>query len=113
MAAISSDFVSWHRRSPVPLQSQLYRALREAILRGRLRPGLRLPATRVLAHDLRVARNTVVAVFEQLVAEGYPGARGGAGTPGAAPGPGAMLHPQPAAERGRGRGRPAPPPRRG
>jgi len=100
MAAISIDIVSVDRRSPVPLQTQLYRGLREAILRGRLRPGLRLPATRVLAHDLRVARNTVVAVFEQLVAEGYLEARIGAGTVVAALAPESMLHAQPAAKRG-------------
>jgi len=72
--------IALDRRARVPLQTQLYRALREAILQGRLRPGLRLPATRVFAHDLRVGRNTVVAVFEQLVAEGYLEARVGAGT---------------------------------
>src|SRR6185503_6331997 len=60
-------------------------------------PGLRLPATRMLARDLRIARNTVVAVFEQLVAEGYLAARVGAGTVVAAIRPETLLEaPRPA-----------------
>ena len=95
MAAIPLDILSLDRRSGVSLQTQLYRALREAILHGRLRPGLRLPATRLLARDLRIARNTVVAVFEQLVAEGYLAARVGAGTVVAPLRPEALLHAPP------------------
>jgi GntR family transcriptional regulator / MocR family aminotransferase len=63
-----------------PLFRQLYRHLRTAILDGRLVPGLRLPSTRVLASDLNVSRNTVVAAFEQLHAEGYLESRVGRGT---------------------------------
>src|SRR5205085_549948 len=99
MAAIPLDIVALDRKSDAPLQTQLYRALREAILHGRLRPGLRLPATRLLAHDLRIARNTVVAVFEQLVAEGYLAARVGVGTVVAPLRPEALLHAQPPARR--------------
>ncbi|MDJ0949795.1 MAG: PLP-dependent aminotransferase family protein [Alphaproteobacteria bacterium] len=65
---------------PVPLYRQLYFALREAILAGRLRAGTRLPASRVLAADLGLSRNTVTAAFEQLLAEGYIEARVGAGS---------------------------------
>jgi GntR family transcriptional regulator/MocR family aminotransferase len=99
MAALILDVVTLDRRVAVPLQTQLYRALREAILQGRLRPGLRLPATRVLARDLRIARNTVVAVFEQLVAEGYLEARVGSGTVVAQLAPETLLHAQPATKR--------------
>jgi GntR family transcriptional regulator/MocR family aminotransferase len=59
---------------------RVYRALREAIVDGRLPPGHRLPATRVLAADLGVARNSVATAYERLVAEGYLSARVGAGT---------------------------------
>ncbi|MEU4766093.1 PLP-dependent aminotransferase family protein [Actinosynnema sp. NPDC023794] len=58
----------------------LERALREAIRAGRLAPGARLPATRRLAGELGLARNTVAAAYDQLVAEGYLTARRGAGT---------------------------------
>ncbi|MEV4708231.1 PLP-dependent aminotransferase family protein [Actinoplanes sp. NPDC049316] len=59
---------------------RVYRALREAIADGRLPEGHRLPATRVLAADLGVARNSVATAYERLVAEGYLVARTGAGT---------------------------------
>jgi GntR family transcriptional regulator/MocR family aminotransferase len=59
---------------------RVYRALREAIVDGRLPVGERLPATRVLAADLGVARNSVATAYERLVAEGYLQARVGAGT---------------------------------
>jgi GntR family transcriptional regulator/MocR family aminotransferase len=63
-----------------PLHRQTYRAVRGAILEGRLRPGARLPSSRTLARELGVSRNTALQAFEQLVAEGYAVARGGSGT---------------------------------
>jgi len=54
-----------------PLQRQLHRRLQEAILAGRLAPGSRLPGSRALAEGLGVSRNTVIAAYEQLSAEGY------------------------------------------
>ncbi|MEU5694559.1 PLP-dependent aminotransferase family protein [Actinosynnema sp. NPDC020468] len=58
----------------------LERALRDAVRAGRLAPGARLPATRALAVELGLARNTVAAAYDQLVAEGYLTAHRGAGT---------------------------------
>ncbi|HSS71137.1 MAG TPA: PLP-dependent aminotransferase family protein [Casimicrobiaceae bacterium] len=58
----------------------LHGQLRSAIVEGRLHPGLRLPATREFAAALRVSRNTVVAAYDQLLAEGYVSARGRSGT---------------------------------
>jgi GntR family transcriptional regulator/MocR family aminotransferase len=58
----------------------LYSALRAAILEGRLRPGARLPATRDLATQYRLARGTIVTSVEQLKSEGYVQARTGSGT---------------------------------
>src|SRR5213595_3083331 len=55
-------------------------ALRASILEGRLRPGARLPATRDLAREYGVARGTVVAVFEELAAQGYLRSAVGSGT---------------------------------
>lgn len=63
-----------------PLGRRLYLAIREAILIGRLRPGERLPATRSLSETLGIARNTVAAAYDQLLAEGYVTARVGSGT---------------------------------
>ncbi|MFF1547921.1 PLP-dependent aminotransferase family protein [Streptomyces sp. NPDC058291] len=58
----------------------LERALRDAVRDGRLSPGTRLPATRRLAGELGMSRNTVKAAYDQLVAEGYLTARQGSGT---------------------------------
>ena len=63
-----------------PLRAQIYRELRGAILDGRLRPGERLPSTRMLSAEMSVSRNTTEGAYEQLVAEGYLSRRIGAGT---------------------------------
>src|SRR5262245_44315716 len=58
----------------------LERALRDAIVAGRVPAGHRLPPTRGLAADLGIARATVSQVYAQLTAEGWLEARVGAGT---------------------------------
>ncbi|WP_038910751.1 PLP-dependent aminotransferase family protein [Dickeya dadantii] len=59
---------------------QLALALRQAIQRGELKAGERIPSTRTLARSLGLARSTVADVFDQLAAEGYLDARSGSGT---------------------------------
>lgn len=68
------------RNRPASLTQQLYDQLVSRILSGELRAGMRLPSSRALAGELRVARNVVIEVFEQLQAEGYLDARRGSGT---------------------------------
>src|SRR5262245_66448969 len=63
-----------------PLFRQVYDGLRTAILAGTLPPGTRLPASRGLARELGVSRNTVLNAYEQLLAEGYLEGRAGSGT---------------------------------
>jgi GntR family transcriptional regulator/MocR family aminotransferase len=60
--------------------ARLYASLRAAIAGGDLPAGARLPASRELAACEEVSRGTVVAVFEQLRADGFIEARHGAGT---------------------------------
>lgn len=67
-------------RRRVPLQQQIYESVRQAILTGVLTPGTRLPSSRTLAEDLKVARMTAVLALDQLAAEGYVTSRMGAGT---------------------------------
>src|SRR5690349_22839051 len=74
------------------LSRQIYRALRDGILAGRLPAGLRLPSTRALATDLGVSRNTVVTAFDQLLAEGYVESRVGRGTRVSGTMPDQLLH---------------------
>jgi len=57
----------------------LHQQLREAIVDGRLRPGLRLPSTRALASAQGISRNTAVAAYDLLLSEGYVSMRQGSG----------------------------------
>lgn len=68
------------RRRREPLQQQLFKKIRRAVLDGRLRPGASLPASRVLATQLNVSRNTVLLTYERLIAEGYLQSRETVGT---------------------------------
>ncbi|HWE60738.1 MAG TPA: PLP-dependent aminotransferase family protein, partial [Chloroflexota bacterium] len=72
--------ISLEDTSEIALHRQLYGHLRRAILDGRLSAGSRLPSTRALATQLHVARNTVSAAYDQLLAEGYLLTRSGSGT---------------------------------
>ena len=63
-----------------PLHRQVYLAIKNAILHGRLRPGARLPSTRIMAGDLGLSRTTVLNAFDQLYAEGYLEGKVGSGT---------------------------------
>ena len=60
------------------LTEALHRQLRAAIIDGRLAAGSALPSSRRAADSLGLARNTVVAAFDLLVAEGYVLPRRGA-----------------------------------
>src|SRR5258708_29923842 len=82
------------RGSSTPLSRQLAASLRQAVAEGHFGAGARLPSTRHLAPELGIARSTIVAVFEQLAAEGYIEARPGAGYFVAAP-PTPALSPAP------------------
>lgn len=62
------------------LQAQIYTRIRQSIAEGRLSPGERLPATRVLANELGIARGTVESAYARLMGEGYLLSRGPAGT---------------------------------
>ncbi|MEU8364622.1 PLP-dependent aminotransferase family protein [Nonomuraea sp. NPDC048882] len=55
-------------------------ALREAVRRGRLTAGTRLPGTRTLAADLGLSRGTVVQAYTQLIAGGWLTGVRGSGT---------------------------------
>jgi GntR family transcriptional regulator / MocR family aminotransferase len=62
--------VTLDRKREQPLYLQLADAISEDIRRGRLKPGECLPGTRELAGLLGVNRNTVVAGYAELQAEG-------------------------------------------
>ena len=79
MPMATLNMVRVDRRQKAALQSQLYRQIRELIISGQLKAGVRLPSTRDLVGQLGVSRNTIVYALDQLVAEGYLRSRLGSG----------------------------------
>lgn len=67
-------------RKEQPLFLQLAARIAEDIRRGRLKPGDALPGSRELAAYLGVNRNTVIAGYGELIAEGLLHTRAGSGT---------------------------------
>lgn len=59
------------RTSATPLAVQIARALVERIRRGALHAGAQVPSSRALARSLGVHRNTVLAAYAELEAEGW------------------------------------------
>lgn len=77
---LSLDILAVDRSADEPMHRQIYSALRRYILGGQIAPHTMLPSTRSLAEDLEVGRNTVIAAYDQLLAEGFIESRGGSGT---------------------------------
>lgn len=72
--------IAINRKVLTPLHRQIYDSYRAAIVDGSLRPGQRIPSTRVLASELGVSRFPILNAHAQLLAEGYFESRVGAGT---------------------------------
>ena len=61
------------------LTEQLVEQIHEAIRKGRIARGARLPSSRNLADQLGISRNTVVRAYENLILEGHIEARPASG----------------------------------
>ena len=79
---IGTDFLQLDRAAAPAggLADWLARQLRQAIADGRLIAGSKLPASRVLAGELRVSRGVVTEAYQRLAEDGQVTARGRAGT---------------------------------
>lgn len=64
----------------MPRYQQIARQLKNAIEKGELKPGTRLPSSRTWAQELGVSRSTVENAYAELVAQGWLARRGQAGT---------------------------------
>jgi GntR family transcriptional regulator / MocR family aminotransferase len=65
--------------SNLPVYRRIADAIAHEITRGRLRPGEKLSSSRVLATQLEVNRNTVIAAYDELRAHGWIAAEPGRG----------------------------------
>ena len=78
--SLTFDFTGIELDRRQGLSRQLYQALRQRMLDGRLSSGTRLPASRDLAAALSISRNSVLRAYDQLYAEGLTEGRVGDGT---------------------------------
>jgi DNA-binding GntR family transcriptional regulator len=67
------------RASLIPLHRQIHRQIAQAIRGGTIDYTARLPATRVMAKMLGVSRNTVLAAYDDLAADGLARGKRGSG----------------------------------
>lgn len=69
--AVQDAIIYLNPDSSLNLQNQIRQKLVDGILNGAFPPRMKLPSSRSLARQLDVARNTVVAAYQQLIADGY------------------------------------------
>ncbi len=70
---------SWKEEKGQPLYRALYNEIRRLVLGGQLSAGTKLPASRAMAQELSVSRNTVTQAIEGLQADGFLTSQPGAG----------------------------------
>ena len=66
-------------KSALPVYEQVKRAIKLAILSGRLQEGEKLMSLRELAMKLQINPNTIIKIYSQLEVEGYIFSRPGSG----------------------------------
>lgn len=66
--------------SSVPLYEQIKNAIKENILRNKVKEGEQLPSVRTLSKDLKVSILTVKKAYDELEEEGFVESRQGLGT---------------------------------
>ncbi len=70
----------FEKNSHVPIFRQLCDQLRDAIINGRLKSGIKIPSSRLMQSELGLSRGTIRNVYEQLISEGYLVTKKGQGT---------------------------------
>ena len=73
-------FLRIEKSSAVPISRQIASQIRALCLAEKLKPRDALPSVRQLARELAVNQNTILRIYERLVAEGYLEMRHGQGT---------------------------------
>jgi DNA-binding transcriptional MocR family regulator len=72
--------IELNRSDVMPLYAQIAMEISDRISRGDLPSGYRLPATRKLAEQTGVHRNTIIAAYRQLISDGLARSGVGSGT---------------------------------
>lgn len=63
--------IQLNKTSKTPLYAQLYKEMKDAIIKGDLLVGTKLPSKRKLAEFLSISQTTIELAYAQLVAEGF------------------------------------------
>lgn len=63
------------RKNAVPVYLQIAHSFSRLIKEGIIKPGQKLPGSRLLAEKLKLNRNTILLAFDELLAEGWAEAR--------------------------------------
>ena len=66
-----TTMISISKESKMPVYIQIANGVIKQILKGRIKPGLKLPGSRSLAEQLGVHRNTIITSYEELEAQGW------------------------------------------
>ncbi|MFD1062414.1 PLP-dependent aminotransferase family protein [Winogradskyella litorisediminis] len=69
--ALIKQLISFDKKSIQPLYIQAAQQIINAIQRGYLEKGSKLPGTRILSKILDVHRNTAVAIYDELASQGW------------------------------------------
>ncbi|MCL6445909.1 MAG: GntR family transcriptional regulator [Alicyclobacillus sp.] len=72
--------LTFHLDLSQPLYEQILRQMRQAIAKGEMAPGDKIPSVRELAQGLRVNPNTVSHAYQELERDGLTETRRGQGT---------------------------------
>jgi len=66
-----NEWINIDQKSETPVYLQITNTIIHNIMNGRLRKGLKLPGSRLIAESLHINRMTIVAVFDELQAQGW------------------------------------------
>lgn len=75
-----ATLLTLNKSEKTPLFLQISNAISDNIRRGVLVAGAQLPGTRALAESLGIHRKTVVAAYEELLAQGWIETKASSGT---------------------------------
>src|SRR5574344_1329179 len=73
-------YINIDRKKEQSITNQIYTAIKEDILCGKITGGEKMPSTREFSESIQVARNVIINCYEQLIAEGFLYTLKGAGT---------------------------------
>ena len=71
VSILLKQLITFDKTIVKPVYIQVSQQIINAIQRGYLKKGTRLPGTRVLSHVINIHRNTAVAIYDELASQGW------------------------------------------